>query len=54
MEKVESHVDDSKEELEELKKGIKVRERFSERLAPVDDENVQKSYDRSELENSSK
>uniref|UniRef100_A0A915D0J4 LIM zinc-binding domain-containing protein n=1 Tax=Ditylenchus dipsaci TaxID=166011 RepID=A0A915D0J4_9BILA len=48
-----SHEGVSKEELEELKKGVKVKERFSERLQPTDFTDENKSYDKSELENSS-
>lgn len=49
-----THEGVSKEELEELKKsGVKVRERFSERLQPTEFGEDNKSYDKSELADSS-
>jgi hypothetical protein len=54
VEKAETRDAEAKSELEELRKGgIKVRERFNERLEPAADENVSKSYDRNELDLSS-
>lgn len=54
METAEIHEADTKNELEELKKGPKVRERFSERKASIDGADVTKSYDRTELDTSRK
>uniref|UniRef100_A0AC35FRZ7 LIM zinc-binding domain-containing protein n=1 Tax=Panagrolaimus sp. PS1159 TaxID=55785 RepID=A0AC35FRZ7_9BILA len=54
VEKAETRDAESKTELEELRKGgIKVRERFNERLEPAEGEPVSKSYDRNELDTSS-
>uniref|UniRef100_A0AC34RJC2 LIM zinc-binding domain-containing protein n=1 Tax=Panagrolaimus sp. JU765 TaxID=591449 RepID=A0AC34RJC2_9BILA len=54
VEKAETKDAEFKDELEQLRKGgINVRNRFSERLQPADDENILKSYDRNELDTSS-
>ncbi|KAE9554700.1 hypothetical protein FO519_002110 [Halicephalobus sp. NKZ332] len=54
VEKAEAREADSRNELEELRKGgINVRERFNEKLNPSESENVSKSYDRNELDTSS-
>lgn len=55
VEKAEIKDAESKNELEQLRKGgINVRNRFSERFQPADAENILKSYDRNELDTSSK
>lgn len=54
VEKAETRDAEAKSELEELRKGgIKVRERFNERLEPGAGEPISKSYDRNELDTSS-
>uniref|UniRef100_A0A7E4V934 LIM zinc-binding domain-containing protein n=1 Tax=Panagrellus redivivus TaxID=6233 RepID=A0A7E4V934_PANRE len=54
VEKAETKDADAKNELEELRKGgIKVRERFNERLQPATDDSVNKSYNAHELDTSS-
>lgn len=46
---------ETRNEIEELRKGgINVRQRFNERLEPSNDENLSKSYNREELDTSSK
>ncbi|KAH7729560.1 LIM domain protein variant [Aphelenchoides avenae] len=51
VEKAEVKDAATKDELEELRKGVNVKERFHEGLQPTE-ENVTKSYDRSELDTS--